>query len=100
MIQNRCFNAINVREFFSSDIPRLSVGFGSMNQVPSRLRIICRSDLNKATIAQFNLPGHSASDMKVTILEKVHSMDPLVRKEREELFIRKFNTKYRGMNNR
>ena len=29
-----------------SDIPRLSVGFGSMNQVPSRLRIICRSDSN------------------------------------------------------
>ena len=56
--------------------------------------------LTKATGAHFNLPGHSASDMKVTILEKVHSMDPLVRKEREELFIRKFNTKYKGMNNR
>lgn len=54
--------------------------------------------LTKATGAHFNLPGHSISDMKVTILEKVHSQDPLVRKEREELFIRKFNTKYRGMN--
>ena len=56
--------------------------------------------LTKATGAHFNLPGHSVSDMKVTILEKVHSMDPLVRKEREELFIRKFNSKYKGMNNR
>ena len=55
--------------------------------------------LAKATGAHFNLPGHSASDMKVTILEKVHSMDPLVRKEREELFIRKFKIlKYKGMN--
>ena len=56
--------------------------------------------LTKATGAHFNLPGHSVSDMKVTILEKVHSMDPLVRKEREELFIRKFNSKYKRMNNR
>ena len=54
--------------------------------------------LTKATGAHFNLPGHSASDMKVTNLEKIHSTDPLVRKEREELFIRKFNTKYKGMN--
>ena len=54
--------------------------------------------LTKATGAHFNLLGHSITDMRVTILEKVHSMDPLVRKEREELFIRKFNTKYRGMN--
>ena len=59
---------------------------------------VINKHLAKATGAHFNLPGHSASDMKVTILEKVHSMDPLVRKEREELFIRKFNTKYRGMN--
>ena len=53
---------------------------------------------SKATGLHFNLPGHSVSDMKVTILEKVHSQDPLVRKEREELYIRKFNTKYKGLN--
>ena len=53
---------------------------------------------SKATGLHFNLPGHSVSDMKVTILEKVHSLDPLVRKEREELYIRKFNTKYKGLN--
>ena len=52
----------------------------------------------KATGLHFNLPGHSISDMKVTILEKVHSLDPLVRREREDLFIRKFNTKYKGLN--
>ena len=54
--------------------------------------------LGKATGIHFNLSGHSVSDMKVTILEKVHSLDPLVRKEREDLFIRKFNTKYKGLN--
>ena len=32
-------------------------------------------------IYHFNLPGHSVSDMRVTILEKIHSSDPLVRKE-------------------
>ena len=35
-MQNMCFIVFNVRAFFSSDIPRLSVRFGSMNQVPSR----------------------------------------------------------------
>ena len=59
---------------------------------------VANKHLSKATGAHFNLPGHSTNDMRVTILEKVHSMDPLVRKEREELFIRKFNTKYKGMN--
>ena len=43
MMQNMGFNAFNVREKKNSDIPRLSVGFGSLNQVPSRLRIISRS---------------------------------------------------------
>ena len=59
---------------------------------------VTNKHLSKATGAHFNLPGHRTNDMRVTILEKVHSMDPLVRKEREELFIRKFNTKYKGMN--
>ena len=61
---------------------------------------VANRQLSKATGAHFNLPGHSANEMKVSILEKVHSLDPLVRKEREELFIRKFNTKYKGLNKR
>ena len=55
---------------------------------------------HRATGNHFNLPGHGASDMLVTILEKVHSLDPLVRKQREELYIMKFNTKYKGLNKR
>ena len=52
--------------------------------------------LTKATGYHFNLPGHNVADMKVTILEKVHSRDELVRIEREDMFI--MNTKYRGLN--
>ena len=59
---------------------------------------VTNKQLTKATGAYYNIPGHNVSDMKVIILEKVYSSDPLVRKEREELFIRKFNTKYKGLN--
>ena len=58
---------------------------------------VTNKQLSKATGAHYNIPGHNVSDMKVIILEKVFSSDPLIRKEREELFIRKFNTKYKGL---
>ena len=45
--------------------------------------------LNKATGQHFNLPGHSKNDMKFTILEKVKSNDPLLRKRKRKLHIRK-----------
>ena len=54
--------------------------------------------LDKATGAHFNLPGHQMSDMKVTIIEKVFSEDPQLRKARESHYIKKMNTKYKGMN--
>ena len=54
--------------------------------------------LTKATGGHYNLPGHTVSDMRVTIVEKIHSSDPLIRKQREELFIQKLNTKYKGLN--
>ena len=46
----------------------------------------------------FNSKGHNQSDMKICILEKVHSNSDQVRKQREKNFITKFNTKYKGMN--
>ena len=61
---------------------------------------VASNQFSKATGAHFNLPGHSISEMRIVILEKVHSLEPLVRKEREELYIRKFNTKYKGLNKR
>ena len=51
-----------------------------------------------ATGEHFNLPGHSLSDLSITILEQVKKKDDLYRKEREKYFIRKFNTFYRGLN--
>ena len=54
--------------------------------------------LSTPTGEHFNLPGHSLSDMKMVILEKVRSQDDLYRKEREKYFIRKFNTYYAGLN--
>jgi len=54
--------------------------------------------VNKATGQHFSEKGHKVSDMRVTILEKVFSLDAAVRKEREKYFITKMNTKYKGMN--
>ena len=51
--------------------------------------------LDKATGHHFNLPGHSMANMKVTVLEKVKTNDP---QTRESLKIKKFNSKYKGMN--
>ena len=36
--------------------------------------------------------------VQVTVLEKIQNEDPHFRKEREKMFISKFNTKYKGMN--
>ena len=55
---------------------------------------------NKTTGKQVNLPGHSVSNMTVTILEKVKVNDTRYRKERERYLIRKFNSYYQGMNDR
>ena len=55
-------------------------------------------DISKATGNHFNQRGHLVQDMKVTILEKIYSSDPNYRKERESMWIRKFNTKYKGIN--
>ena len=44
------------------------------------------SKLDQATGKLFNLPGHSMSNMKVTILEKIHSKDLQMRKTRESFY--------------
>ena len=53
---------------------------------------------NKITGAHFNSAGHRQSDMEVSIIEKIHSISDQYRKQREKMFIARFNTKYRGMN--
>ena len=59
---------------------------------------VVNSKLTKATGEHFNQKGHKVSDMSVTVLEKIFSSDPAVRKEREKYFIAKMNTKYKGLN--
>ena len=59
---------------------------------------ITNKDESKPTGEHFNTPGHSLSDLTITVLEKVKSSDTLYRKEREKYFIRKFNTFYKGLN--
>ena len=59
---------------------------------------VTNSILSKATGNHFNQQGHKISDMKITIIEKVHSKDPQFRKQREKMYINKMNTKYKGMN--
>ena len=55
-------------------------------------------ELTKATGAHFNLPGHTIADMKITIVEKISSDDPQMRKLRESYIIQKFGTQWKGMN--
>ena len=56
--------------------------------------------IDQATGAHFNLPGHSLADMKATIIEHVKKQSDIYRKERENFFIRKFNTFHAGLNKR
>ena len=59
---------------------------------------VVNNKLTKATGEHFNSKGHKASDMRVTVLEKIFSLDPAVRKEREKYYISKMNTRYKGLN--
>ena len=53
---------------------------------------------SKATGVHFNTKGNSVSDMQITVVEKIFSKDPMFRKQREKLYIQKFNTRYKGLN--
>ena len=54
--------------------------------------------MDKATGAHFNQPSHDLANMKISVLEQVKINSDLYRKEREEFFIRKFDTLNEGMN--
>ena len=48
--------------------------------------------------AHFNGPGNKVSDMSMTILEKVWNKDPMFLAVCEEFWIKKMNSKHKGMN--
>ena len=54
--------------------------------------------LDKATGYHFNLPGHSVSDMTITIIEKLRRTDDAYREARESMYIKLFKAKWSGMN--
>ena len=59
---------------------------------------IVNKNLSQPAGEHFNQPGHSLSDLTVSVIEQVRSSDILYREEREHYFIRKFNTFYNGLN--
>ena len=59
---------------------------------------IVNKDTTKSTGHHFNLPGHSLSDLSISIVEQVKKNDLVYRKEREEYHIRRFNTFHKGLN--
>ena len=59
---------------------------------------VTNSILTKATCLHFNQKGHSVSNMEITIMEKFFNTNPQFRKQREKIYINKFNTKYNGLN--
>ena len=67
---------------------------GSLNT----LGYVRNKHFNKVTGEHCNLRGHSQSDMLITIVEKNYNSSDQFRKQRERMFISKFNTKYKGMN--
>ena len=54
--------------------------------------------LEKSVGEHFNQKGHSISDMKATVVEQIHNKDRFYLLEKESHYIRKFNTKYKGIN--
>ena len=59
---------------------------------------VSRNEQDKATGFHFNLPGHSTSDMKVMVVEKIHQTDAFYRKEREHHHIKNFDLVRKGLN--
>ena len=68
------------------------------HRLAEHLGYIANNMANMATGAHFTQPGHSANNLKITVIEKVKKESDQYRKEREEYFIRKFNTFHSGMN--
>ena len=56
--------------------------------------------LNEPTGKHFNLPGHNITMMEITLLEKIWSSSPNLRKIRESKFIQDFDSFYNGINQR
>ena len=54
--------------------------------------------VDTATGSHYTLPGHSLADLELIVLEQTRYKNDSNRKEREEYYIRKFNTVHNGLN--
>ena len=68
------------------------------SRISEHLGYIKNQKLTKATGEHFNFKGHKQSDLQESIIEKLNSTSEQFRKQREKMFIQKFNTKYKGLN--
>ena len=59
---------------------------------------VTNKDLKKAIGQHYNQPGHSVSDMTITVVEKVYNENLFFRRRREILFMQKFKAKLKGLN--
>ena len=63
-----------------------------------QLGYVRNKNLKEPTGKHFNLPGHNITMMQISVLEKVWSSSDALRKERETMYINKFQSKYLGLN--
>ena len=61
---------------------------------------LCNSPGTQTTGDHFNSRGHSLAEMEFSVLETFKKGSHHLRKEREKFYINKFNTKYKGLNNK
>ena len=59
---------------------------------------IRNKNLEMATGAHFNSPGHSMVNVKISVNEQVKKQCDMYRKERETVYIKKLNTYHKGLN--
>ena len=54
--------------------------------------------IDKSVGEHFNSRGHNLADFSFSVLEKVFNQDPMYLTIREDQWIKKFNTKHKGLN--
>ena len=57
-----------------------------------------RKEVEKSTGHHYNMPGHSLSDMTISVLKRIKQDDPMYRKRRESYHIAQFDLVHNGVN--
>ena len=62
------------------------------------LNIVIDTVTNNTEYSHFNKPGHKIEHFNIQVLESINTSDAMYRKNRESLWIQKFDLKRKGMN--